>query len=99
MKGQPTYLAVGGARSPESMAEQALSVSLNPAAVVKAISDLTAAVKALKPEIRIDLPAMNPVINASPVPVHVTVPELPPNPAVSVTIPDFPKIPEYPVIK
>lgn len=100
MKGQATFLSVD--HRPEAHIS---GVSVDSSHVVRAIRELTEAVKAVRPEIRVDLPAMSPTIQASPVPVHVTVPELPPNPPVSVTVPDFPsfpefpRIPEYPVIK
>lgn len=98
-KGAGTFLSVNHAPSGQALAGQAMSLALDPKPLVDAINALTVAVKAVKQEIRIDLPAMSPVIQASPVPVSVTVPDLPPNPPVSITIPDFPKIPEYPVIK
>jgi hypothetical protein len=93
-KGKPTFLVVDGIKTPQEQASA--SISIDTASLVRSVNALTEAVKAVKPEIRIDLPEMNPVINPSVVPVVVNVPELPANPAVSVTVPEFPEFPKFP---
>ncbi len=93
MKGRSTFLAVNHISTSAEKAVQDLFVSLDSSAVIKALNELTAAVKAVKPEIRIDLPAMSPVVQAAAGPTVVNVPESPPIPAISVTVPDFPKPP------
>lgn len=76
--------------APQAFA-QAFEADLSP--LVAAVRELT---EKVTPEVRIDLPAMNP--NFTSAPVSVTVPEFPPFPEIKapptiIHMPEFPQIP------